>query len=202
MSDQNRYANQIIKRANFDITDATELAMLMAQIDHETAGFTRFIEPGWSYRRSYEVFPNKYKSMDEAYQVYKKYGQVGLYNRMYGGRLGNVDFEDGYKYRGAGPLHVTGKYNYIEAEKKTGVPYVSKPELMCDPVGAMDYVLYYWQSRGCDVPARQGDVIKVTKIINGGTNGLRDRTQRFSKWVGILAPYVSADNVIRLAGTK
>ena len=103
--------------------------------------------------------------------------------------LGNTPERDGdgYKYRGRTAMQITGKYNTTEFHKWcvarfAGVPdFVANPDLMnTDPWEGLGPV-WYWSTRNLNYWADKGDIVKVTRIINGGTNGLADRLRRYDR---------------------
>jgi putative chitinase len=121
----------------------------------------------------------------------------------YGGRMGNAPppSDDGWNFRGRGMSQVTGRgraivlpgkppilEGYAGLAYKTGLPLTEHPELLSDPdhtleCGVADFVLC-----GCLPFARTGDVLNVTKHLNGGTIGLGDRriwTARWRKELGV-----------------
>lgn len=142
------------------ITDPEELAMLLAQASHESGGF--------KYSREYG---------NDNY--FKKYD-----NRR---DLGNGP-NDGAKYKGRGWIQITGRANYAAFSKWAGVDAVSKPELLeKEPYASMATIWYWTQhpnmTRFGRAAAQAGDVTKTTKAVNGGTNGLSDRKQKYAKYI-------------------
>lgn len=96
-------------------------------------------------------------------------------NAAYGGRLGNVGPDDGFRYAGRGIPQVTGLANYTLLEQLTGLPLVAKPELLSDPDTAMQCGVLWWEKR---VPDEAIDnVFRVTRAVNGGEVGLNDRAE-------------------------
>lgn len=167
---------------NSGITDPKEQAMFMAQMDTETGGF-RKLEEDLSYRpeRLMQMFPRKFKSLDEAKAVVAG-GQEAIGNKIYGGRMGNADNE-GYKYRGRGYTHLTGRDNYAAAGKELGLDLVNNPDMAADPAIAAKISTWYWKKNKLSGAAQNGDVTAVTKRINGGTNGLADRQKNYSSYL-------------------
>lgn len=133
------------------IVDKKELAMFMAQMGHETQGFTRLIE----------------NSNGEKYE----------------GRsdLGNTQKGDGPRYKGRGYPHLTGRYNYERYGKIIGEDLVNNPEKASDPLIAAKIAIAYWRDKQIDVPAKQGDIEKVTRLMSGGMNGFEDRQNRYGR---------------------
>jgi putative chitinase len=93
--------------------------------------------------------------------------------------LGNTQPGDGKKYKGRGPIQVTGRYNYTEAAGALGLPLVDRPEMAADPPHAFRISAWWWKAHGLNEISDTGDVVAATKRINGGTNGLSDRQSRY-----------------------
>lgn len=169
----------------YNITDTKEAAMFLAQTTHESNNFKR-LEESFKYTppRLYNVFRKRVGSLENAKQLCLQ-GAEAIANFVYGGRLGNAE-DEGYKYRGRGIIQLTGKSNYKKYGKKINVDLVNNPDLAKKTNNAIEIALLFWQERGCSLLARQGDVKGVTKLINGGYNGLEDREERYKKILKIL----------------
>jgi putative chitinase len=89
--------------------------------------------------------------------------------------LGNTEPGDGFRYRGRGLIQITGRANYAEAGAALGSDLVSSPELLEDWRFATASAAWFWQSRGCNALADQGDFNGVTRRINGGLTHLDRR---------------------------
>jgi putative chitinase len=134
-------------------TDPTELAMFMAQMGHESG----------SFRYATEIASGS------------DYEGVSI--------LGNTQPGDGKRFKGRGYVQLTGRWNYGHYGKMIGVDLVNNPELAADPDVAAKIAIAYWKDRVDRKAARNGDVLTVTKNINGGTNGLKDRERRFNLYM-------------------
>lgn len=94
--------------------------------------------------------------------------------------LGNTQPGDGKKYKGRGPIQVTGRYNYTEAGGALNLPLVDQPHLAADPAThSFRISAWWWQTHGLNEISDTGDVVAATRRINGGTNGLDDRQRRY-----------------------
>ncbi len=91
--------------------------------------------------------------------------------------LGNIYPGDGVRYKGRGLIQVTGRLNYRDCGRALGVDLVSNPTRLADPDLASRSAGWYWDSRKLNPDADRDDVRAVTKVINGGFNGLDDRMQ-------------------------
>lgn len=101
--------------------------------------------------------------------------------------LGNTQPGDGERYRGRGLIQITGRANYTAAMMALDVDVVEHPELLETPVLACRSAAWFWKSHGLNELADAGDQVKVTKRINGGTNGLADRLALFDVAKRVLA---------------
>jgi putative chitinase len=102
--------------------------------------------------------------------------------------LGNTEPGDGTRYRGRGLIQTTGRENYravrdrLLARLGAAVPdFEADPEQLERPEWAAWSAADYWDSRGLNAHADRDDFITITRRINGGTNGLADRQQRWER---------------------
>ena len=167
------------------ITDINEQAMFLAQTTHESNDYKR-LEESFNYRpeRLFEVFKKRVGTLENAKKLCLQ-GAKEIADFVYGGRLGN-DKDEGYKYRGRGIIQLTGKNNYEYYGKKINIDLVNNPDLAKESNAAIEIALLFWKEKGCGMFAKMGDVKTVTKLINGGYNGLADRQKRFNKILAIL----------------
>lgn len=178
------------------ITSRDELANLMGQLSHETGGFSR-LEEGFRYTRGLNQIPvpsvlREGRQAAEAARLEALEGRPQeLARLMYGGRLGNNDAGDGYRYRGRGFIQLTGENNYRVYGTTLGLDLVGQPDLAANLENASRIALSYWQ-QAVLLPERD-DVSEATQAINGGLNGLADRHNRFDAWHAQLTPEFMAD---------
>lgn len=144
----------------------------LAQICHESQRFTR-LEENLNYttpERLRAVWPKRFKALDDALPFVRN--PEGLANLVYGGRMGNNDPGDGWRYRGRGLKMVTGKSNYERFGKASGCAAVECPWLLTQPDYAASSAAWFWSEHKLDALT---DVRAITKIVNGGEIGLDDR---------------------------
>ncbi|MBI6551036.1 glycoside hydrolase family 19 protein [Pseudomonas veronii] len=101
--------------------------------------------------------------------------------------LGNSVKGDGSKYRGRGLIQITGRANYAACGEALGLDLLSKPELLELPQHAAMSAAWFWSTKGLNTLADQGDFVKITRRINGGTNGMADRQALYDKALKVLA---------------
>lgn len=90
--------------------------------------------------------------------------------------LGNVYAGDGVRYKGRGIFQLTGRANYRAYGALLGLDLENNPELAADPETSVRVACEYWKQKGLNGWADRDDVNEITRRINGGYNGLRDRT--------------------------
>jgi putative chitinase len=145
-----------------DISTPRRLVDFLAQLGHESNGL-RWVEEIWG--------PTK--------------AQAGYEGRT---DLGNVEPGDGYRYRGRGPIQLTGRLNYRAASMGLGLDLEGHPELVLEPDVGARAAAWYWQTRRLNFFCDRGDFIGLTRAINGGLNGLVDRQERRARAARILLP--------------
>ncbi|MFH5035213.1 glycoside hydrolase family 19 protein [Citrobacter portucalensis] len=169
----------------FGIVKPEDQAMFIAQSGHESAGFSALVE---SFNYPPAALLTTFGRRITNYQAYmlgrdKEKGQVAnqpaIANLVYSNRLGNKASGDGWKYRGRGLLQITGRENYTKCGTALKLDLVSTPELLTQERHAARSAAWYFTLRGCLLYS--GDVERVTQIINGGQNGIKDRRERYAK---------------------
>lgn len=106
--------------------------------------------------------------------------------QAYEGRadLGNTQPGDGKRYKGRGPIQITGRANYRRYGARIGIDIERHPEIAAFPSIGLHLALEYWKVNGLNTLADADNVVGITKLINGGTNGLEDRKQHLAKVKG------------------
>lgn len=89
--------------------------------------------------------------------------------------LGNVQVGDGVRFKGRGLIQVTGRSNYAACGQALGVDLIGNPQRLADFDLACLSAGWYWDTRSLNNYADDDDVLTITRIINGGLNGLADR---------------------------
>ncbi|WP_103667262.1 glycoside hydrolase family 19 protein [Pseudanabaena sp. BC1403] len=89
--------------------------------------------------------------------------------------LGNTQSGDGVRFKGRGLIQVTGRANYADCGRALGVDLINSPQRLGDFDLACLSAGWFWDTRALNNHADRDDILTITKIINGGTNGLADR---------------------------
>jgi putative chitinase len=160
------------------------VAHFIAQTLHESGAYTREFE-NLNYRaeRLAAVWPSRFQPggpLDP--QRYANNPQL-LADAVYGGRMGNIDPGDGYRYRGRGLLQLTGRGGYAAATIEVRRGHCDAPDFVRDPdaVSCASWCLQVaaavWAAKDCNVLADRDDVCALTARLNGGTVGLAERQE-------------------------
>jgi len=163
-------------------------AMFIAQMGHESGGFTRLVENlNYAAENLVPKFGRHRITVQQAAALGRTAtqpaNQKAIANLVYGGEwgkknLGNQVAGDGWRYRGRGLKQITGLSNYRNCGHALKLDLVTRPELLEQDEYAARSAAWFYVSHGCLLYS--GDVERVTLIINGGRNGLDDRRARFS----------------------
>lgn len=109
--------------------------------------------------------------------------------------LGNTQPGDGRRYKGRGPIQITGRANYAACGQALGLDLLADPALLARPEHGTASACWFWNSRGLSPLADQDWFRLITRKINGGFNGLADRVQYWNRNRQILGlPPVDIDN--------
>lgn len=173
----------------FGIDTPRREAMFLAHLGHESLDF-KALEENLNYKNYQTLmatFRFAFRTPEEAVK-YIKLGKEAIGNKAYAFRLGNGHecTGDGFKYRGRGPIQLTGKRNYEEFGIALGVDLLSFPDRAKEPDTGSRIAARFWKTRNCNKFADADNIYGSTLAINGGTNGLKDRTARYNKIKSIM----------------
>ena len=165
----------------YEIDSPQRVAAFIAQCTHESGGFKRLKENlNYKWESLRRVFP-KYFPTDELAQEYA-HKQEQIANRVYGGRMGNGDESsgDGFRYCGRGLIQLTGRNNYTKFAESIDMAVEEVPALLETFEGAVKSACWFWKNNNLNQYADAGDILTMTKRINGGTIGLEDRVKHYN----------------------
>lgn len=162
------------------LDNANRLYFFLAQIGHESAGLS-VTEENLNYRadRLCAVWPKRFPTLDAA-APYANNPQA-LANKVYGGRMGNVDANDGWTYRGRGLIQITGRDNYRLVAGYAQLDLENDPDLAADPNHALTVACGYWRMNKLNDYCDADDFIGLSEKINNGSTGLDDRQAWLAK---------------------
>lgn len=178
----------------YEITTPQRIAGFIAQCAHESADF-KTLEENLNYRAEtlLRVFPRYFGPGKEDANAYAHNPQkIANYvymdkHRSAAGALGNVQDGDGWLFRGKGLKQVTGRANHAAFGKKVGMTAEQAADYLLTKEGALESALWFWGSRDLNAIADTGDIVKMTRVINGGEIGLDDRRARYNRALTVLS---------------
>ncbi len=168
---------------DYDINTPQRVAAFLAQCAHESGGF-KAIKENLNYRPATLVsLFKKYFTLELATEYCAKPNkQEAIANRIYANRMGNGDEAsgDGYKYCGRGLIQLTGKDNYTRYAQSLEISVEEASEHLTTFEGCVQSAAWFWEANNLNQWADKGDILTLTKRINGGTIGLEDRIKHYN----------------------
>jgi putative chitinase len=169
---------------DYDINTPQRVSAFIAQCAHESGNFTALHE-NLNYRAVTlrKIFPKYFPDDAIAEQYASQPNKAELIaNRVYAGRMGNGDEAsgDGFRYCGRGLIQLTGKENYSWFAASLEMPVEEVPAYLQTFEGAVQSACWFWETNNLNQWADKGDILTLTKRINGGTIGLDDRIKHYN----------------------
>jgi putative chitinase len=175
---------------DYDINTPARVAAFVAQCAHESGGF-RAIRENLNYRAEslMRVWPRYFPDMATAQRYAHK--QEMIANRAYAGRMGNGPEEtgDGWRFCGRGLIQLTGRNNYQAFADSLEMDINDVTEYLGTFEGATQSACWFWESNNLNQWADKGDMVMLTKRINGGTLGLEDRIKHYNHALHVLGAH-------------
>lgn len=167
----------------FEINSIRRVAAFIAQMGHESDLKPR--EENLNYRaaRLVEVWPSRFPTIAAA-QPYA-HNPEKLANKVYANRMGNGNEAsgDGWRFRGAGPLQITGRWNWEQFAEAMEMTLEEALTFGRTIEGGVMAAAWFWEANDINRLADTPGVADETKRINGGTHGLADRAAKFNRLV-------------------
>jgi putative chitinase len=175
---------------DYEINTPKRMAAFIAQCSHESAGFMILTENlNYKWQTLRKIFP-KYFPDDAIAQRYASMPnkQEAIANKVYANRMGNGPEEsgDGFRYRGRGLIQLTGKQNYSWFAASLEISPEEATEYLGTFEGAAQSACWFWETNNLNQWADKGDILTLTKRINGGTIGLDDRIKHYEHALHVL----------------
>ncbi len=187
-----------------DQVSRNRVAHILSQLCHESGLEPKEERLNYSAKRLREVWPNRFTEV-LAEQCAGNPQMIA--NVAYGGRLGNVEPGDGFRYAGKGLIQLTGRANYLTYGKLIGFDLVRQPELLLE-VGvsclvAAAYFAHHGGGKGKAVldSGYVNAVDSVTLFVNGGQNGLEGRKAYYRQaaaLLGVVQPTIILPTPLRV----
>jgi|11_taG_2_1085331.scaffolds.fasta_scaffold27302_3 putative chitinase len=179
----------------YEIDTPERIAGFIAQCAHESADFKRLEENlNYSEKALNAVFGRYFgtgKKKRDASEYARNPEMIANYvyqdeYRTKRGAMGNVNDGDGWLFRGRGLKQLTGRNNYTAFGKTVDLTAEEAVEYVATEKGAVESACWFWDTAKLNKIADKGDIVAMTKKINGGTIGLEDRTSRYEKAIAIM----------------
>ena len=171
---------------DYDISTPQRVAAFLAQTAHESGGYSALHENlNYTAQSLCRVWPSHFTA---AIADQYAHNPEKIANRAYAGRMGNGDEAsgDGWRFCGRGLLQVTGRVNYQAFADSVGMDVNDVPAFLQTFEGAVQSACWFWENNNLNKWADEGNIEKMTRIINGGVLGLDDRTARYHHALQIL----------------
>lgn len=175
---------------NYEINTPRRIAAFIAQCSHESGGFV-VLKENLNYKAVTlrKIFPKYFPDVAIANAYANRPDkQQAIANRIYANRMGNGPEEsgDGFRYCGRGLIQLTGKQNYTSFAASLGIPVEQASEYLQTLEGAVESACWFWKTNQLNQWADKGDIVTLTKKINGGTIGLDDRINHYEHALNVL----------------
>ena len=177
----------------YDIITVERVAGFLAQCAHESTNFTALEENlNYSEASLLKVFgryfgPSPKRSAAEYAKNPEKIANYVYMDEFRSSKMGNVKPGDGWLFRGRGLKQLTGRENYTNFGKSVGMTAEEAAVYVATEKGAIESACWFWNTKKLNAVADTGDIVKMTKIINGGDIGLADRKKRYEAAIAILS---------------
>lgn len=175
----------------YDINTPQRVAAFLAQCGHESGGWTVFEENlNYSAQGLNGIFKKYFPTIESAQPYARKPEMIA--NKVYANRMGNgpESSGDGWKYRGRGPIQLTGSANYKAFAQEMFDDwenlYANPDWVTADRDFALMSAIWFWNKNKLNVQADSGDIKLMTKKINGGYIGLEDRIKHYNEAIHLL----------------
>lgn len=175
---------------DYSIDTPERIAAFIAQCSHESAGFTALKE-NLNYKAATlrKIFPKYFPTDDlAAHYASLPNKQEAIANKVYANRMGNGPEEsgDGYRFCGRGLIQLTGRDNYSWFAASLDISVEEASEYLQTFEGAAQSACWFWETNSLNRWADAGDIVMLTKKINGGTIGLEDRKKHYEHALHVL----------------
>lgn len=182
------------------LNSSIRLAHFLAQCSHESGNFSVVFENlnysadglAITFKSDFDLNKNKVLEATELLktkQLSRKPESIA--NFVYANQNGNGSESsgDGWAFRGRGYIQLTGRANYLKFSKFIGVDCVVNPDLVATQYPLASAQFFFDSNKLwdiCDLGSDSQVVVRLTRRINGGTNGLADRLQKFNYFWNLL----------------
>jgi len=174
----------------YEVDTPQRLAAFVAQCAHESGNF-KFLQENLNYRAEslMRTWPKHFPTIEIARQYERQPQRIA--NKAYANRMGNGDEAsgDGFRYLGRGLIQLTGKNNYTFFAASLEIPLEEASEYLQTIEGAVQSACFFCEQNNLNQWADKGDILTLTKRINGGTIGLEDRIKHYNHALHVLGAH-------------
>ena len=167
----------------YEIHTPRRVAAFVAQCAHESMNF-RVLKENLNYQAATltRIWPTLFPPDVAQRYASSPNKQQMIANRAYGNRMGNGPEAsgDGWKFCGRGLIQLTGRNNYEAFADSIETPVEEIPDYLMTYEGAVQSACWFWESNNLNRWADAGDIVTLTKRINGGVIGLADRQSHYN----------------------
>ena len=182
---ENVYVQILDVVIKYKINTPLRLAHFLAQCHYESTGFS-VVEENLNYSAEglLRTF-KKYFAQEQANEY--AHNKVKIASRVYANRMGNGDeaSQDGWLYRGRGYIQLTGKDNYAALNDQLPWDILKNPDLVATRYPMLS-AAWFWDHNNINEICDNETIEDVTRKVNGGLNGIVDRSRLFYKYLDIL----------------
>jgi putative chitinase len=171
----------------YEMNTKERVASFLAQLLHESGHLTAVIENlNYSAKGLNTTFRKYFPTIESAIPYERKPDKIA--NKVYANRMNNGDEAsgDGAKFKGRGAIQLTGKANYVRFAADLGISLDECVTYMETAAGAISSAGWYWDQNNLNALADRGDIVAITKRVNGGTIGLTERTEIYHHALDLL----------------
>ena len=169
----------------YQINTPRRLAHFLAQCHHESSGFN-VVEENLNYSAEGLIRTfKKYFTPEQANEY--AHNKVRIASRVYANRMGNGDeaSQEGWLYRGRGYIQLTGKDNYAALNDQLPGDILKNPDLVATRYPMLS-AAWFWDHNNINDLCDNETIEDVTRKVNGGLNGIVDRSRLFYDYLDIL----------------
>lgn len=172
---------------DYSIDTVPRVAAFISQCAHESGNF-QFLTENLNYRAQslMSTWPSRFSTMEIAQQYAMQPERIA--NRAYADRMGNgpESSGDGWRYAGKGLIQLTGRDNYTRFANSADLSLSEVPAYLTTYDGAVRSACWFWTDKNLNSLADAGDVVTISRRINGGDNGLEDRKKKYALAMSVL----------------
>ena len=172
----------------YDITTTYRISMFFGNLGVESGNFTRFAENlNYSAEGLVNTFKSKFKSIEQARPYARNPQKIANYVYANKNGNGNEASGDGWKYRGQGPIQLTGKGNVAAFHRKEpSWNALSDPSVLQKEGAGSASACWFWSDKGLNRQADAGNWSVCVKRINAASLHMEERTSMYKRALSVL----------------